>query len=201
MQWLQASFGVALPPPDVIRCTPESRCSQGRHFTRQLWQRKLRTRACFSSVGPERFALHQAGHPCLMGALCIHYDGSVYPCVMDRTRCLGNLTRNCLSEIMESDSVIDVWRQSLCRIDTCRDCEFRFACIDCRPEVAGVDSLLNNRANPDFSVKNPCCLYDPHTGVWRGADEVLDALTRISSSALKPAVSDKHRPVMDIGVL
>lgn len=181
--WLQRSFGMLVALPDIIRCTPESRCSQGVHFTRTLWQRKLRTNAGFSKVTSEHFQHHQAGHPCLFGSLCIHHDGEVYPCVMDRTRKLGNVKDNSLAEIIASKASVTVWRQSMNLVNSCRDCEFRFACCDCRPEAAGIDALLSAREDPDFSVKNPCCLYNPYTGIWGEPDQLLDALTKISFKA------------------
>lgn len=182
-EWLQQSFGMHVASPDIIRCTPESRCSQGVHFSRALWQRKLRTDAHFTKVTGEHFYHHQSGHPCLFGSLCIHHDGEAYPCVMDRNRRLGNVKDGSLAEIITSKTTENVWRQSMDKIVSCSDCEFRFACCDCRPEAAGIDALLSSREYPDFSVKNPCCLYDPYTGVWNEPDPLLDALTKISFKA------------------
>ena len=144
-RWLQQSFGMHVASPDIIRCTPESRCSQGVHFSRSLWQRKIRTNAAFSKITSDHFHHHLSGHPCLLGSLCIHHNGDVYPCVMDRTRRLGNVKEGRLAEIIDSKETGDVWRQSMDHVDACSECEFRFACCDCRPEAAGIDSLLSNR--------------------------------------------------------
>jgi radical SAM protein with 4Fe4S-binding SPASM domain len=190
MEWLQQGFGESVPPPDVIRCTPESRCSRGVHFSRALWRRKLLTNACFSKVTHETFNRHRVGHSCLDGSLCIHHDGGVYPCVMDRTRRLGSVAEGTLGEIIEGKPVEDVWRQSMMKIETCNGCEFRFACLDCRPEVAGVDALLADKETPDYGVKNPCCGYDPYTGEWSEPEVLLDALTKASKSAVD---SHDHR--------
>jgi radical SAM protein with 4Fe4S-binding SPASM domain len=102
---------------------------------------------------------------------------------MDRTRKLGNVKHGSLAEIMGSKASDAVWRQSMDLVAACGDCEFRFACCDCRPEAAGIDALLSTKENPDFSVKNPCCLYDPFTGVWSEPEPLLDALTKISFKA------------------
>ena len=40
----------------------------------------------------------------------------------------------------------------------CKDCEYRFACKDCRPLAKSVDGCQNG--------KNPRCKYDPYTGNW-----------------------------------
>jgi radical SAM protein with 4Fe4S-binding SPASM domain len=189
-QWMHKFMGMPGVSPDIIRFTPDSRCSRGVHFSRTLWQRKLRIQAGFSKVTREHFERHQTGHPCLYGSLCVHHDGEVYPCVMDRTRRLGNVKNSSLAEIAGGKAAVAVWRQSMDRVDSCRDCEFRFACCDCRPEAAGIHALLSSREHPDFSVKNPCCLYNPYTGVWDEADPLLAALTEIS---LKAVPEDKDR--------
>jgi radical SAM protein with 4Fe4S-binding SPASM domain len=102
---------------------------------------------------------------------------------MDRTRRLGNVKDSSLAEIIGGKASVAVWRQSMDLVNSCRDCEFRFACCDCRPEAAGIDALLSKREEPDFSVKNPCCLYNPYTGIWGEPDPLLDALTKISFKA------------------
>jgi len=176
LSWLSRQFGHETASADIIRCTPESRCSQGRHISPGLWKRKFRSHAVFTPVSDSLFYDHLTGHPCLNGSLCIHHNGDVFPCVMDRIRKLGSVLKMPLAEIVRNDPTTDVWHQNLDKIETCKDCEFRYACCDCRPEAAGINALLAGEIGYDFAAKNPCCLYDPHTGTWKGPDMRLSQL-------------------------
>lgn len=49
------------------------------------------------------------------------------------------------------------------KIDGCKDCEFRYACFDCRP-----DSI-----EKDCCSKPYYCTYDPQTANWKNADEFI----------------------------
>jgi radical SAM protein with 4Fe4S-binding SPASM domain len=187
--WLNSRFGDSPGSPDIIRCTPGSRCSRGLHISGTLWRRKLRTTALFNPVSETDFLRRTQGHPCLAGSLCIHHTGEVFPCIMDRVRRLGSVADESLPGIITNAATKSAWCQPLSSISICRDCEFRLACTDCRPEAAGIYAFLYPDAADPFDRKNPCCMYDPYSGVWLEAESLLSRLTEnaLHASELEPA--------------
>lgn len=100
-------------------------------------------------------------HNCFGSKLYITADLNVYPCVMERRFCHGNLRGGTLQELIQQE----IQELTKDKIEACCDCEYRYACHDCRP-----DSMSQGKyAKPWF------CAYDPHTGEWDGklADKVL----------------------------
>ena len=82
----------------------------------------------------------------------------VLPCVFERELKYGNVRNNSLKEIMESKAANECWHLDFSKINTCKDCEFRFACKDCRP--------LGRSKSGDLCDKVPTCRYNPYLGVW-----------------------------------
>ena len=76
---------------------------------------------------------HQAGqyNPCWRGEIAVATDGSIYPCVFSRTFSLGSLVTEQLKTVLDRLSRT-YWTITLEQVETCRDCEFRYACMDCR---------------------------------------------------------------------
>ena len=106
-----------------------------------------------------------SGHNCFMTKIYIAADMKVYPCVMDRRFCHGNLEKNHLSEILR----VDVRKLTKDEILICKDCEFRYACFDCR----------SNSIEDDFFAKPWYCTYDPYTGNWC---DVKDIMKKVDSA-------------------
>ena len=95
---------------------------------------------------------------CWYGKFAITENGDIIPCVFERNVVYGNVNTNSLAEILVSETLKDNWFRDFSKIETCRDCEFRFACKDCRPLGISVCGNLNE--------KNPRCLYNPYSGEW-----------------------------------
>lgn len=81
---------------------------------------------------------------------------------MERRISHGNIKDNKLADII--DHKILAFNKS--QIDECKDCEFRLACFDCRP-----DSLSN-----DIYSKPWYCTYNPYTGKFADKDEFADRI-------------------------
>ena len=96
---------------------------------------------------------------CWYGKLVITENGDVLPCVFERNRLYGNVRKNSLKNIIESETTRKCWFMDFSKIQICRDCEFRFVCHDCRPVAAAVTG--------NFCGKNPRCRYDVYSGIWR----------------------------------
>lgn len=95
---------------------------------------------------------------CWAGKILVCSNGDVLPCVMARDQVLGNIRCSSLEEIIHGGKTWELWGLSKDRIDTCKDCEYRYACMDCRPTAYAVTNNLYS--------KNPLCKYNPYTGLW-----------------------------------
>ena len=96
---------------------------------------------------------------CWCGKFAVTENGDVLPCVFERTIIYGNVRQNSLKDIAASEAARKCWFMDLGKVQICRDCEFRFACHDCRPVACAVTGK--------FDGKNPRCLYDVYAGIWR----------------------------------
>lgn len=173
LEWIKTTFGDVSVSSDIIRCIPGGRDRQVTLLTPDLLKRKLRTEPEFPKVTLESFTRNKLGHSCLHGEICVQANGAVYPCIMDRTRVLGNVTESTLREIIEGGITQDIWGLSKDQIAACCDCEYRYACFDCRPLAVAMAEVVG-QPQPSLLTKDPCCLYDPYTGEWGNANEFID---------------------------
>lgn len=91
-------------------------------------------------------------HNCFADVLAIRPNGSVIPCIMQRDTELANLAEQPLKSLWQNNNYRRYRQLSKDHIDGCRECEFRYACFDCRPAaIAGGTNL----------VAKPACGYDP----------------------------------------
>ena len=69
----------------------------------------------------------------------------------------GNIRDSSLLEAIQSPGFKEKWGISKDHISVCRDCEFRYACSDCRAYLE----------NPEDAFSKPLkCGYDPYSGKW-----------------------------------
>jgi len=94
-------------------------------------------------------------HQCFSKKIYISSELNVYPCVMERRLKYGNIKRESISTILSRNRQYAYLTKDF--IEDCKDCEFRYACFDCRP-----DSINNN-----FYAKPWYCVYNPYTGKWK----------------------------------
>ena len=95
---------------------------------------------------------------CWFGKLVITENGKVLPCVFARNHEIGNIRIDTIKELLYKSTELDnYWRLAVCKLNKCKLCEYRYACIDCRPLAEGVSNIHE---------KNPRCLYNPYKGVW-----------------------------------
>ena len=95
---------------------------------------------------------------CWFGKIAITPTGKVIPCVFERSIELGDVTTHSIADILSSESLKKHWSIDFSQVETCKDCEYRFACKDCRP--------LGRSVCGNLYGKNPRCLYNPYTGSW-----------------------------------
>lgn len=106
-----------------------------------------------------RFSHTRKKHPCLANSLTISWKGEVLPCPMLRKHSLGTVKNQHLYEIFKknTEGLEKFWNMNLEKIPTCKKCEFRYACNDCR--------ALEEALTGDLYGKS-LCNYDAPKGIW-----------------------------------
>ena len=99
---------------------------------------------------------------CFATHLYIGSDMEVYPCPMERRVSHGNLRGNHLKDLLKS-SILNFSKDE---VEGCKDCEYRYLCIDCRP-----DSITGN-----LYEKPWYCTYNPYDGTWMNFEEFKEHL-------------------------
>lgn len=139
-------------------------CKQNLHYpqltsTIRDWQRK---KPNFYAT-KEMFDRNYTYNSCWFGKMVITEIGDILPCVFARNIILGNIRNQTLKEVLKDGGCLDkLWKNNLDKIDDCCCCEYRYACIDCRPLAEAVNGKHK---------KNPRCLYNPKKGEWSNEDE------------------------------
>ena len=119
----------------------------------------MRTSPIFAKVSKEKFDIAAFHNSCWFSKLAICEDGTVLPCVFERDTVLGNIRKQQLADILNSEKLHNCWNYSMDKVKMCCKCEFRFACRDCRPLAS---------ASGCQDAKNPRCTYNAYTGEWNG---------------------------------
>jgi len=102
------------------------------------------------------YELMKIYNPCLYGKITITYDCKYLLCPLIKDYVLGNIKNKELIDILED--LEKYYKITKDKIEPCKYCEFRYACLDCRAyEVLRGSSLY----------KTNYCNYNPLLGEWR----------------------------------
>lgn len=132
---------------------------------------------------------------CWSGKLLITPQGEVSPCPSAREQkfFVGNIRKTPLKKILAEKVLHDLWGLTLDDVAACRECEFRFACHDCRANAYVYSGNLLE--------KNPYCLYEPKKGTWMKVGEKnLDHIKRgcwIKSKNYKTHTIEKDLAILN----
>lgn len=102
------------------------------------------------------FAEAQIANSCLNKKISIATDGSIKNCP-SLPESFGNVAQTSLQEALNHPQFKKYWGIGKDQIDTCKDCEFRYICTDCRAHLSGANSKYAKPAK---------CSYDPYTMEW-----------------------------------
>lgn len=91
---------------------------------------------------------------CWAGKLCVTSAGRAIPCIFARDLPVGDLRQASLEEIIAGERLQTLWGITLDEVKGCRDCEYRYACWDCR--------ALPYTRTGDLYARSPRCHYDPY---------------------------------------
>ena len=95
---------------------------------------------------------------CWPGKIAITSQGDVIPCIFARDLVVGRYKGGNLAEIVRGPRLQKLWSITLDEVEVCRDCEYRYACWDCR--------AIAYTTTGNLYAKSPRCAYDPYDGRW-----------------------------------
>jgi len=107
------------------------------------------------NTDPEAFFYNQVFNPCLGHQIAINYDGMIKPCLW-WPYSLGNICKDRLKDMIIAGKFDKYWNSSKDTIHNCKNCEYRYNCMDCRINPVSCEE--------DFENKPAFCHYDPFTG-------------------------------------
>lgn len=93
---------------------------------------------------------------CLNKKISFDLNGNVKNCNFSNT-IHGNIFKTDISEIIEKKEFKEYWNITKDDIDICKDCEFRYICIDCRVFISKGNNLFSKPLN---------CKYNPYIAKW-----------------------------------
>lgn len=139
-------------------------------YTRDMIKRKLITQKTFAKPLDAKFFMQsRVVHNCFSEKFYIDCELNVYPCVMERRFSYGNL-RELDFDIMNSD----IPYMNKDHVSGCKNCEYRYACYDCRPDAM----------SDDIYTKPWYCTYDEKEGKWIDEDKFIDLLIKDNNHQL-----------------
>lgn len=142
---------------DVIRLTGRGDKNM---LTPYLLRKRLITKKTFTQpINFKDISTMVMGHQCFSKRLYISATLDVYPCVMERRLCHGNIKNSSIFDILNKD----ILYLNKDKITECNNCEFRYACFDCRPNTIG-----NINSKPYY------CTYDVSNGIWYDIDDFVE---------------------------
>lgn len=110
----------------------------------------------FFAIDTKTFTEAQQFNTCLNGKIGIDARGEIKNCPSLETS-FGNVSHTSLHQALLKKDFKTLWHINKDQVDTCKDCEFRYICTDCRAFIQ----------NPtDIYSKPSKCQYDPYTATW-----------------------------------
>ncbi|RAJ83462.1 SPASM domain peptide maturase of grasp-with-spasm system [Chitinophaga dinghuensis] len=109
----------------------------------------------------ELFTEAQAHNSCLNRKVGIDVNGNIKNCP-SATQAFGNVQHTSLESVISQSAFRKAWDISKDKTAVCKDCEFRYMCVDCRVFVAD--------ENDPYSKPSKCS-YDPYTAQWLNETE------------------------------
>lgn len=128
-----------------------------------MFKERVITLETFSQKINKDFVIRSvSGHQCFSKNFYIAYDLTIYPCVMERRISHGKLNKD---DSFINKDIFEKYGKD--NIESCKGCEFRYVCYDCRPDAM----------NRSVKAKPWYCSYNPRTGEWADVEKMFGELT------------------------
>jgi radical SAM protein with 4Fe4S-binding SPASM domain len=135
-------------------------------YDNDLLKAKLITKKTFQHKMNQQQVLRTISYnKCFSSKIYIDCELNVYPCVMERRICHGSIAEDLSIQDVLQNEIISLNKD---KVEGCSDCEYRYACYDCRPDSISDDI----KTNPWY------CSYDPYNGEWQDINEFINKLQR-----------------------
>ena len=86
-------------------------------------------------------------HPCLHRILAVTVKGDLLPCPYMKREVLGNLKDpEVINMVFETRLIDRYWRMTLSNVEGCRECGFRYGCMDCRAVESQLTGKIDGKA-------------------------------------------------------
>ena len=102
-------------------------------YNKSILKNKLITLESFTNSISKEQVINLHKERCFSRSLYISSSLDVFPCVMERRIKHGNLRDEKLANLLNHN----ILNYSKKEVEACKDCEFRYACMDCRPDSCG----------------------------------------------------------------
>lgn len=103
----------------------------------------------------------QRHNTCLNRKLSVDSDGFIKNCP-SMSQSFGNIKNSTLVQALNYKDFKKYWNLTKDKIETCKDCEFRYICTDCRAYTERSHTV------DGLDISKPLkCGYDPYTGEWQ----------------------------------
>lgn len=107
----------------------------------------------FVDIQEKTYRFNKRYNNCWGTRIAITKDGSIRPCIYSHL-VMGNIS---VDNTAETWNKADQYRRiTKEKVEKCKDCEFKFACFDCR-------EIARQKGGSLYST-NPTCKYDPYRG-------------------------------------
>lgn len=111
----------------------------------------------FSEIDPKNFFDAKYFSRCLNGVIAISCHGIISPCPI-LTKSVGKIPKDDIVSIFRNKKLEPYWTLNKTKVPKCKECEFRFACVDC--------AVTERYREKDPSIHNVICTYRPDKGEW-----------------------------------
>jgi radical SAM protein with 4Fe4S-binding SPASM domain len=157
-RWIENDFCISLAKPyDVVRS-----CGRGANTDIIPWdlflEQHIRLKPNFQNINEQSFQHSLYGNVCWANEVCILPNGDVAPCKMEQHIIQGNIAKQRLRDIILGIGGDKAQRLTKDKVAICSDCEYRYACWECR--------AMSHQLDSEKFTKPLTCMYNPHTGVW-----------------------------------
>lgn len=109
------------------------------------------------SVNVAEFFFNQEFNPCWGAKLAIDVNGGIKHCMWSGNT-LGNVEGITVPNLIFSRQCDELWELTKDKIETCKECEYRYSCSDCR--------VMTEQDSGSRHSKTFSCSYCPDTGEW-----------------------------------
>lgn len=130
----------------------------------QITRVALMGESCCGNIKPDYFSintdLYTEGlkfNTCLNRKISIDKSGNIKNCPGMKDS-FGNVDKVTLKEVLKKKGVKKYWNIIKDEVSVCKDCEFRYACTDCRAYIEDPKDIYSKPLK---------CGYDPYSAQWK----------------------------------